>query len=80
MCTDKIVLNVTVTATIKLGTKKTIEYPATRKRLGFPQIRLVPGKDEERAQSRYASAILIERNPPPGGVSYLLCSLIKNRV
>jgi len=23
---------------------------------------------------------LIERNPPPGGVSYLLCSLIKNRV
>ena len=22
---------------------------------------------------------LIERNPPPGGVSYLLCSLIKNR-
>jgi len=24
--------------------------------------------------------MLIERNPPPGGVSYLLCSLIKNRV
>jgi len=26
------------------------------------------------------TAKLIERNPPPGGVSYLLCSLIKNHV
>ena len=25
------------------------------------------------------SSMLIERTPPPGGVSYLLCSLIKNR-
>jgi len=28
---------------------------------------------------RFGVWTLIERNPPPGRVSYLLCSLIKNR-
>ena len=36
--------------------------------------------DDDVRPSTLPLETLIERNPPPGGGSYLLCSLIKNRV
>ena len=45
-----------------------------------PPSRFLMGTVALYSVTQYTQYSLIERTPPPEGVSYLLCSLIKNRV
>ena len=71
------------TLTLLVPTSSSIDYFIFRTLVGASKIT----QCRTPAQSFWKSKMvildiqrkLIERNPPPGGVSYLLCSLIKNR-
>jgi len=56
-----------------VNTDRKIEYI-------LPHSSISVNTDRKIEECHKASSTLTERNPPPGGVSYLLCSLIKNRV